>query len=102
MKKYYVIRDGENVALGCGNSLGGEEITEQEYNNLLTEVRAKTAYVSKLDTGEITIEDVPTAWQAEVQRRVDNRIKAKTEVEENAEATIEDYQRALAELGVVL
>ena len=102
MKKYYVIRAGENIALGCGDSLGGEEVTEQEYNNLLTEVRAKTAYVSKLDTGEITIEDVPAEWQAEVRHRVEARIAAEAEAEENAEATIEDYQRALAELGVVL
>ena len=102
MKKYYITCDGENVTLGCGNSLGGEEITEQEYCERLAEVQAKTAYVSKLDTGEITIENVPALWQEEVQRRVEAMGKAKIEAEEAEEATIEDYRKALIELGVVL
>lgn len=102
MEKYYVIRDGESIVLGCGVSLGGEEITKEEYNALLTEVRAKTALVNNLYAGNITIDDVPSEWQEEIQRRVDARIKAEAEAKENAEATIEDYQRILAELGVVL
>ena len=99
--KYYVIRDGYNLVIGCGNSLGGTEITREEYDALLIEVHAKTVYVNNLYNGKITIEDVPAEWQEEIQRRVDDRIKAKAEAE-NAEATIEDYQRLLAELGVVL
>ena len=102
MEKYYVIRNDGNITLGCGNSLGGEEITKEEYDVLLTEIRVKTVLVDKLYSGEITIEDVATEWQEEIQRRVDNRIKAETEAKENAEATIENYQRMLAELGVVL
>ena len=101
MKKYYVIRNGESIALGCGDSLGGEEITKEEYDALLTEIRVKSVLVDKLYSGEITIEDVAAEWQEEIQRRVDDRIKAEAEAE-NTEATIEDYQRMLAELGVVL
>ena len=101
MKKYYIVRNGDSIALGCGNSLGGEEITKEEYDALLTEIRVKSVLADKLYSGEITIEDVATEWQEEIQRRVDNRIKAEAEAE-NAEATIEDYQRMLAELGVVL
>ena len=102
MEKYYVIRNGESIALGRGDSLGGEEITKEEYDELLSVIRKKTAYANKLYAGEITIDKVPIEWQEEIQRRVDNRIKAETEAKENAEATIEDYQRMLAELGVVL
>ena len=102
MEKYYVIRNGESITLGCGSSLGGEEITKEEYDALLVVVRAKTALVNNLYAGNITIDDVPSEWQEEIQRRVDSRIQAETEVKENAEATIEDYQRILAELGVVL
>ena len=76
MKKYYVIRNDGNLALGCGDSLGGEEITKEEYDALLTEVRVKTALVNNLYSGNITIEDIPTEWQEEIQRRVDDRIKA--------------------------
>ena len=102
MKKYYVIRNDGKLVLGCGDSLGGEEITKEEYDTLLTEIRVKTVLVNKLYSSEITIEDVATEWQEEIQRRVDDRIKTEAEAKENAEATIEDYQRMLAELGVVL
>ena len=101
MEKYYVIRSDYNLILGCGSSLGGEEITKEEYEILLTEIKAKTAFTNKLYNNEITSADVPAEWQEEIQRRVDDRIKAEAEAE-NAEATIEDYQRMLAELGVVL
>lgn len=82
MEKYYVIRDGYVLVLGCGSSLGGEEITKEEYDALLQEVRVKTALANNLYDGKITIEDVPTEWQEEIQRRVDDRIKAEAEAEE--------------------
>ena len=102
MEKYYVIRNGDTLILGCGNGLGGEEITKEEYDALLQEVRVKISLTNNLYDGKITLEDVPTEWKEEIQKRVDDRIKAEAEAKENAEPTIEDYQRALAELGVVL
>ena len=65
---------GKLLAIGTGN--GGTEITESEYNTLLAEIREKAALVDKLYSGEITIADVPTEWQEEIQRRVDERIAA--------------------------
>ena len=65
---------GKLLAIGTGN--GGTEITEAEYNTLLAEIREKAALVDKLYSGEITLDDVPTDWQAEIQRRVDERIAA--------------------------
>ena len=90
---------GALLAIGTGN--GGMEITESEYNRLLTEIREKASIVNQLYSGEITIADVPADWRAEIQRRVDERIAAEGAAEE-AEATEEDYVAALAELGVTV
>ena len=71
---------GKLLAVGTGN--GGTEITEAEYNALLSEIREKADLVDKLYSGEITIDDVPTDWQEEIQRRVDERIAAEGIAEE--------------------
>ena len=71
---------GELLAVGTGN--GGTEITEAEYNALLAEIREKAALVDNLYSGEITLDDVPTEWQEEIQRRVDERIAAEGSAEE--------------------
>ena len=68
------------LAIGTGN--GGTEITEAEYNALLSEIREKAAFVNKLYSGEITIDEVPADWQEEIQRRVDERIAAEGSAEE--------------------
>ena len=65
---------GKLLAIGTGN--GGTEITEAEYNALLSEIREKAALVNKLYNGEITIDAGPADWQEEIQRRVDERIAA--------------------------
>ena len=81
MKYYAQYNDfGKLIAIGTGN--GGVEITEAEYNALLTEIREKAVLVDKLYSGEITIDDVPTEWQEEIQRRVNERIAAEGTAEE--------------------
>ena len=81
MKYYAQYNDsGKLIAIGTGN--GGTEITEAEYNALLTEIREKAALVEQLYSGEITIADVPEAWQEEIQRRVNERIAAEGAAEE--------------------
>lgn len=59
-----------------------QEITEAEYNTLLSEIREKTPLVDKLYSGEITIDAVPAEWQEEIQRRADERIAAEGIAEE--------------------
>ena len=71
---------GKLVAIGTGS--GGTEITEAEYNALLTEIREKASLVNQLYSGGITIDDVPTEWQEEIQRRVNERIAAEGAAEE--------------------
>lgn len=97
MRYCKLIENGKIIAIGT--NCGGEEITEAEYNALLSEIRAKANLVNQLYNGEITIEEVPTEWQEEIQRRVDERIVAEAEAAE-AEATEGDYQAALREMGV--
>lgn len=80
MRYYAQYYDNKLIAIGTG--LGGTEITEAEYNALLSEIREKAAMVDKLYSGEITISDVPMDWQDEIQRRVDERIAAEGAAEE--------------------
>ena len=70
---------GKLIAIGTG--AGGVEITEAEYNNLLSMIREKAVLVDKLYSGEIAISDVPAEWQEEIQRRVAERIEREGEAD---------------------
>lgn len=81
MRYYAQYNDsGKFIAIGTGH--GGTEITEAEYNTLLSEIREKAALVNQLYSGEITVDDVPTDWQEEIQRRVNERFAAEGEAAE--------------------
>ena len=80
--RYYAQYDKSGKLLAIGTGPGGTEITEAEYNALLSEIREKAALVDRLYSGEITIAEVPTDWQEEIQRRVDERIAAEGAAEE--------------------
>ena len=77
--RLYAQYNASGTLLAIGTGPGGVEITEDEYNRLLAEIREKAALVDKLYSGEITLADVPEAWQEEIQRRVDERIAAEGE-----------------------
>ena len=80
--RYYARYNDANYLIAIGTGPGGTEITETEYNHLLAEIRDKAALVNALYNGAITIQDVPTDWQEEIQRRVDKRIAADGEAAE--------------------
>ena len=80
--RYYAQYNDSGKLLAIGTGAGGVEITEAEYNALLSEIREKAALVDKLYSGEITIDAVPVDWQEEIQRRVDERIAAEGTAEE--------------------
>ena len=79
---YYAQYNDTGTLLAIGTGYGGAEITEAEYNTLLSEIREKAALVNKLYSGEITIDEVPADWQEEIQRRVNERIAADGEAAE--------------------
>ena len=80
--RYYAQYNDTGKLIVIGTGYGGTEITESEYNALLSEIREKADLVNKLYNGEITIADVPTDWQEEIQRRVNKRIAAEGEAAE--------------------
>ena len=90
--RYYAQYNDTGKLLAIGTGPGGTEITEAEYNTLLSEIREKATLVDRLYSGEITIDAVHTEWQEEIQRRVDERIAAEGSAEEqdiSAEETLE-------------
>lgn len=80
--RYYAQYDESGTLLAIGTGPGGVEITEEEYNRLLSEIREKASIVNQLYNGEIAIADVPEDWRAEIQRRVEERIAAEGAAEE--------------------
>lgn len=79
--RYYAQYEESGNLIAIGTDIGGVEITEAEYNALLAMIRTKAALVNGLYAGEIAINDVPVEWQEEIQRRVDERIAAEGEAE---------------------
>ena len=80
--RYYAQYNNSGKLVAIGTGYGGVEITEEEYNRFLTEIREKASLVNQLYNGEITIDAVPVDWQEEIRRRVDERIAAEGSAEE--------------------
>ena len=80
--RYYAQYNESNTLIAIGTGSGGVEITEAEYNELMTMIQAKATLVDQLYNGEITISEVPTEWQEEIQRRVEERIAVEGDADE--------------------
>lgn len=79
--RYFAKYSGEKlVAVGIG--LGGEEITEEQYNAMREETHEKCRYVDLLCRDEITMEEVPERWRAEIERRFAESYEAELSAEE--------------------
>ena len=89
--RYYAQYNENNKLTAIGTGYGGVEITESEYNALLSEIRTKADLVNRLYNAEVTISDIPTEYQEEIQRRVDERIAAESEMEEQPVSSDEFY-----------
>jgi hypothetical protein len=89
--RYYVYYNEYGVPFAIGTGLGGVEITEEEYNRLLSEIRTKATLVNQLYNEEITISEVPSEWREEIQRRVDERIANESTLEEQPISSDEFY-----------
>lgn len=92
MRYYALYNNGKLVAIGTGS--GGTEITETEYNRLLTEIRQKADLVDQVYRGVISINNVPDEWRVEIQRRVNARKEADAEAV-NDEVSPEEIKEAL-------
>ena len=91
MKKYYKLYDDTGALETIGTGNGGIQITKEEYDSLLSEIREKADLVDALYSGEITIDSVKEEWQEEIQRRANEQIEA----EKNAEPEPDTYQEAV-------
>ena len=96
--RYYAQYNDSGKLIAIGTGYGGEEITEAEYNILLSEIRAKAQLVDDVYNGVKTLDDVPAEWRDEIQRRVTERQEA--EQAEPEETELEDAIAALKLLGV--
>lgn len=96
--RHFASYDKTGTLLFIGTGYGGVEITEAEYNALLSEIREKADLVNKLYSGEITIAEVPTEWQEEIQRRVDQRIAWEAEIAA-MEAAAEEEEKSNVQIG---
>lgn len=77
--RYYAQYENNGKLKAIGTGYGGTEITEAEYNELLTMIRQKATLVDQLYNGEIALDAVPAEWREEIQRRVGERIAAEEE-----------------------
>ena len=89
MRYYAQYENNKLIAIGTGP--GGTEITKEEYETLLSEIKQKASLVDQLYSGEITISDVPTEWQEEIQRIVNERIELQGTLEEQEISSEEFY-----------
>ncbi len=80
--RYYAEYDENNKLFAIGTGYGGTEITKEEYDALLAEIQAKAAFVDKLYGNKITLDEIPSEWQEEIHRRVNERIEAEAAMEE--------------------
>lgn len=96
--RYYAQYNESNKITAIGIGPGGTEITKEEYDSLLSEIREKADLVDKLYSGEITIDDVKLEWQEEIQRRVNERIEAEKNAEPEPDPYQEGYDQAVLDL----
>ena len=95
--RYYANYDETGTLIGIGTGVGGNEITEDVYNTILSEIVEKSELVDKLYDGEITIDDVPIDWQEEIQSRVDTRIEEE-HIDGQQNISTDEFQSMLEEV----
>lgn len=95
--RYYANYDETGTLIGIGTGAGGNEITEDVYNTILSEIVEKAELVDKLYDGEITIDDVPIDWQEEIQSRVDTRIEEE-HIDGQQNISTDEFQSMLEEV----
>ena len=96
--RYYAQYNDSGKLLTIGTGAGGTEITKEEYDTLLSEIKERASLVDKLYSGEITIDDVKSEWREEIQRRVNERIEAEKNAEPDPDPYQEGYDQAVFDM----
>ena len=96
--RYYAQYNEDNKLTAIGTGLGGTEITKEEYDILLSEIKEKAYLVDRLYSNEITIDSIKEEWQEEIQRRVNERIEAEKNAEPEPDPYQEGYDQAVLDL----
>lgn len=73
------------------------EITEEEYVQLLSDIREKEMLVWSLYREEISLNDIKLEWQEEIQKRVDEIIKTQGSIHEQS-ISYEDLTQMIEEV----
>ena len=60
--RYFAKYDQDGALLAIGTGLGGVEITEAEYSEMLNVIREKAELVECVLAGTISYEDIPAEW----------------------------------------
>ena len=80
MRYYAKYSNGILVCVGVG--LGGDEITEEQYRAFREEIHEKSRYTDLLCSGEISIDDVPAQWKAELEQKMSEHNASEVSAEE--------------------
>ena len=96
--RYYAQYNDSGKLLTIGTGAGGTEITKEEYDTLLSEIKERASLVDALYSGEITIDSVKEEWQEEIQRRVNERIEAEKNAEPEPDPYQEGYDQAVLDM----
>lgn len=100
MTRYYAeySDSGKLLAILSGDGIPATEISKEEYDQLLAEIREKASYVDDVYKGAMTIDQVPEKCRAEVQKQVNQR---KADEEAAAQSQISDAEFARMVEGVM-
>jgi hypothetical protein len=72
--RYYAYYDNTGTLMAIGTGEGYTEISEEEYNQTLSEIFKKNEFTEKLYTNKITIDGVPDEWRDEILSRVERLV----------------------------
>ena len=73
--RYYAEYDGNGKLIAIGTGDDGVEITEEEYNALLAEIQLKRDYALQVYQNQITLDEVPEEYRADVEEHVNALIE---------------------------
>lgn len=87
--RYFAKYDQVGTLLAIGTGLGGTEITEGEYSEMLNVIREKAELVECVLAGTISYEDIPAEWRNEIKFRAAERLEQVANSEISADEALD-------------